>query len=145
MHPHEPLQVDRMHVRAWMSAPRGRVAPDTPSSEALRLMREEHVRHLLVMDGEVLLGVVADRDLTARGVADRRVSQVMSSQVIDVGPEESAASAARRMIDHGIGCLPVMSGREVVGIVTRTDLLTALCYAVEPDASWSWESAQAPR
>lgn len=146
----------RMRVKAWMSAPTHRVTPDTPVDEAFRMMRQHHVRHLLVMNGEQLVGVVTDRDLRQPNRAarpwtvmelylvgrDLRVLSVMSTELVTAEVDDNVAYAARLMIDNAIGCLPVLDEGAVVGILTSTDLLKALSYAIDADASWSWESAR---
>ncbi len=113
----------------------------TPVAETRRLMREEHIRHVLVLDGPRLVGIVTDRDIrlnlpspaTTLSVgeinyilAKLTVGDVMTSLLITIGPDHDVYKAARLMIDHKIGCLPVMEDDRVVGIITETDLLRAL-------------------
>lgn len=152
-------QERRMKVKAWMSPPTHRVTPGTPIDEAFRMMRHHHVRHLLVMEGDQLVGVVTDRDLRQPNRAarpwtvaelylvgrDLQVLSVMSTELVTVEEKDNAAYAARLMIDNAVGCLPVLDGGAVVGILTSTDLLKALSYTVDADASWSWESARGAR
>lgn len=135
-------------VRAWMKPPSALVHPSDEVKVALRTMRAAHVRRLLVMDDDELCGVVTDRDLQRpdwgedRPMAlgelyqigqDLRVRDVMTEEVITVAEDEPIARAAQRMVDHGIGCLPVVRDGAVVGLVTRARLLAALVHAVAAD------------
>ena len=51
------------------------------------------------------------------------VKEVMSTTVVTIGPHEPLANAARLMIEHKIGCLPVLDGEKLLGIVTETDFV----------------------
>lgn len=129
-----------MHVRALMTSEPLTVGPDTPVIEARRMMSERRIRHLLVTDGGHLAGIVTDRDIrlnlpspaTSLSVwemnyllARLTVASVMTGSVITVGPERDAAEAARIMLDHKIGALPVVDAGKVVGIITEADILRA--------------------
>jgi CBS domain-containing membrane protein len=109
---------------------------------ASSLMHMKHIRHLPVIDASSqLVGIVTHRDLVgaqahllARG--DREslsvpVAQVMRTQVWSVHPDTPVLEAARIMHDHKFGCLPVLDGRRVVGIVTEADLLATLLKLLE--------------
>jgi CBS domain-containing protein len=104
------------------------------------VMRLGQVRHMPVLAGEKLVGVVSNRDLLAAsltsalefGARERRaflrsveVREVMTKDVVSVGPDMPIAKAARILIERRIGCLPVVKGEELVGLVTETDLLRA--------------------
>jgi CBS domain-containing membrane protein len=106
------------------------------------LMQQERIRHLPVLDedGE-LVGIVSQRDLfrgaLARALgygetAQRRmlgmlvVKEVMSTQLVTVGPDAPIADAARTMVDRKIGCLPVVEGGKLVGILTESDFVEVL-------------------
>jgi CBS domain-containing protein len=149
----EPREDPRHSVKAWMSAPSHTVTPDTPAREAFRRMRLHHLHHLLVMDRQRLVGVVTDRDfrrpepgteawtLGAYYLLEGEllVGQLMTRELVTIEEDAPTAEAARTMLDKHIGCLPVMRHHECVGIVTTTDLMKALAYLVEPDATWSFE------
>jgi CBS domain-containing protein len=97
------------------------------------------VRHIPVMRGGELVGVLSDRDvlraslsnLNGRSADERRcflhaveIAKVMSEPPIVIAPEASVVEAARAMVDHRVGCLPVVSGGgELIGLVTKADLL----------------------
>lgn len=103
------------------------------------LMRQRRIRHLLVLDEEgALCGVVSQRDLfrgaLARALgygesAQRKllgtlvVKEVMTTEVVTVGPDAPLGEAARLMLEHQIGCLPVVEGERLVGILTESDFV----------------------
>jgi CBS domain-containing protein len=102
------------------------------------IMTLERIRHLPVLDEGRVVGVVSQRDLfrsalaVALGYGERaqkmllktlRVKEVMSEPAITVSPEATAKEATRLMLEHKIGCLPVVEGHTLVGIVTETDIL----------------------
>jgi acetoin utilization protein AcuB len=101
---------------------------------AYSLMQERRIRHLPVVREGKLVGVVTDRDLRLATSAlaakpfspEARLEKVMSAPVRTADPLDPVEEAARTMRQLKIGCLPVVSGDEVVGIVTGVDLLDAL-------------------
>lgn len=110
------------------------VTPETMALEALETARAGRFRHLPVIEGTTVSGIVSDRDL--RSVAGllpsaealevmRRtpVGAVMHRDVIIAHPLDPIEDAARVMFEHKVGCLPVVSGADLVGIVTETDVL----------------------
>lgn len=110
------------------------IAPTDSLAEALRRTQAGRFRHLPVVDGESLVGVVSDRDLraaapapVAAGAVDALeqavVGSVMHTDVIVAHPLDPVEDAARLMYEHKIGCLPVVSGERLVGIITESDVL----------------------
>jgi acetoin utilization protein AcuB len=103
------------------------VSPSLAAEDAYQLMRQAQVRHLAVMEGPRLVGVLSERDLgSSRGGAGRKnrlVVELMTPHTITASPETTVREAANLLRGHIIGCLPVLEGRKVVGIVTTTDLL----------------------
>lgn len=102
----------------------------TPIGDALDLIRSHKIRHLPVMEGDRLVGVVTDRDLRlgsgADGTApDGTVEAVMSEPAITTSPGTPVEGAARLMIERRIRCLPVIEDSALVGIITETDLIRA--------------------
>jgi CBS domain-containing protein len=90
------------------------------------------LRHLPVLRGEDVVGVISERDILARqgrpegrGWEDEVVGAVMSRPPLVAVPEEQVAQAAARMAANKIGCLPVVEHGRLVGIVTTTDLMGA--------------------
>jgi ribosome-associated translation inhibitor RaiA len=93
-------------------------------------MRRRRIRHLVVMEGPRLVGVLSERDLGGRAGANirnrRRVQDLMTAQVVSAEPETPIQQAAELMRKRLIGSLPVLDGDRLVGIVTATDVFDAL-------------------
>jgi CBS domain-containing protein len=109
---------------------------------AEEIMLLERIRHLPVVEEGRVVGVVSQRDLFRSALAavlgygqkareallrTVRVKEVMSEPVITIAPSASVQDAARLMVEHKIGCLPVVEGEALVGLVTETDVLR--CFA----------------
>jgi CBS domain-containing protein len=109
-----------MQVRDIMTADVITVTPTLPAEQALKQMRTARVHHLVVVDGHVV-GVLSDRDLEGR--TGTCVADVMSSHVVVVDVDARVCDAARLMHAYRIGCLPVVDGKRLVGIVTTFDVL----------------------
>jgi CBS domain-containing protein len=100
---------------------------DQTIGEAARTMREWGVGALLVVRDEVLCGLVTDRDLVVRAVAESRgpgeaVGPLCSTGVVGVAADADVAEAARLMCAHAVRRLPVISEGKVAGMVSLGDL-----------------------
>jgi acetoin utilization protein AcuB len=123
-----------MLVRDILRRPVIAVSGDATLEDAYRSMQEHGIRHLPVLEGEALVGVITDRDLRLATSAlapsplspGRRVSEVMSRNPQTADPADTIEDAARTMRQRKIGCLPVVDDGRVVGILTGLDLLDAL-------------------
>jgi CBS domain-containing protein len=99
--------------------------------EAARLMREEHIGSLPVTDDEQLVGMVTDRDITTRVVAESAdpkltsVGEVYSRDLISVEPDNDLEEALRLMARHQVRRLPVVENGKLVGIVAQADIALA--------------------
>jgi len=136
-------------VRNWMTEKLVTLSPETSVAEALTLCRERRIRHIPILEGGHLVGVVTDRDLRdaspALGDPERasalqkiRVGDVMTREVITTDPEDSIENAAQVMYEHKIQSLPVVTEgpvvdegsavaeEELLGIVTSSDVMRAL-------------------
>jgi acetoin utilization protein AcuB len=124
-------------VRDSMTQELVTVVPETTAAEALALCRTNRIRHLPVLEGGRLVGLISDRDLRAATPAlgdparaealDRvRVADEMARDVITAHPEDPIEDAAMAMYERKFGCLPVVDGGELVGMVTSSDVMRAL-------------------
>jgi acetoin utilization protein AcuB len=111
------------------------VAPDATVAAARSAMRRGRFRHLPVVAGAELVGVVAQSDLAvpsgapvevAESLGERPLTEVMTTEPVTVWPDEPVEVAARLLVDNGIGCLPVVADDGLVGILTESDLFSVL-------------------
>ena len=123
-----------MLVRDVMHYPVITVEAGVSLQEANDLMWEHGIRHLPVLENGRLVGILTDRDLRMATSElspmpyspQARVEEVMTAPVLTADPLDPVEEAARVMRDRKVGCLPVVEGRELVGIITGIDLLDAL-------------------
>jgi CBS domain-containing protein len=96
--------------------------------EAARLMREGDIGSLPITDDEKLVGMITDRDITTRVVAEAAdpkltsVGDVYSQDLISVQPDEDLEAALRLMARHQVRRLPVVENGRLVGIVAQADI-----------------------
>ncbi|MER6945072.1 CBS domain-containing protein [Nonomuraea sp. NPDC000554] len=105
-----------------------RVEADQPVSVAAALMRDHDTGALIVNDNGRMLGIVTDRDITVRVVADDRgpdtpVREAASFDVEAICPDTSIDQAVRLMRSHAVRRLPVVEDGRAVGIVSLGDLV----------------------
>lgn len=131
-----------MAVKRYMTANPITVQPDESLLHARALLRSHQIRHLPVVERKRLIGMLSDRDIrlllpSSLATAEEQkrfqswgtqvtVGDVMTRKVVTVGPETETEKAARLMVEHRIGCLPVLRGSTLIGIVTTIDLLQAM-------------------
>jgi acetoin utilization protein AcuB len=126
------------------SRPVHTVEPDDSIDRAIQVMAETHVRHLAVVEGDALVGMLSERDLLGsvgglrsdqrRVVRDgrevilgpRRVAEIMSRPVLSLPIEADVAEAARFALANHVGTIPLLENRRLQAVVSRTDLLRAL-------------------
>jgi CBS domain-containing protein len=128
-------------VREIMTAKPITIDPEMPMLQARQRMADARIRHLVVVDDARVVGIVTDRDIrlnlpspaTSLSVwelnyllAQLTVGGVMSKTVIVVEPDRPVAEAARIMMDHKIGALPVVEEGRLVGIITESDFVRAM-------------------
>ncbi|MGX1307711.1 CBS domain-containing protein [Amorphus suaedae] len=149
-----------MKVGDIMTVGAATVSPDTTIGQAAQLMLEHHISGMPVVDAEgKLLGMVTERDLLRRTeigteqehrhwmelvmsagtLADeyvrahaRKVSDVMSRDVVTISPEADLSEVVRQMEEHGYRRLPVVADGKVTGIVSRSNFLRALVRRADP-------------
>ena len=117
-----------MRVKDVMARKVETVSVSDSALDARELMRSLKIRHLVVMDGAAVAGVVSSRDLAGMNLSPDGpgVEDVMSYPAVAVDPETPVRRAANLLRGRTIGCLPVVSEGKVIGIVTTTDLLELL-------------------
>ena len=119
-------------VRELMSSNPRSIASDQPVFEAAKIMRDEDVGLVPVVDGERLLGTITDRDLAVRVIAEQKdpssvkVQEIASTRLVTVDPQQDLGEALRLMAQHQVRRLPVVEedGR-LVGIVAQADVARA--------------------
>jgi len=129
-------------VSEWMTVPVVSVAEDTPVGAAINAMRARHLRHLCVVRGSALVGIVSDRDIKRalpsplsgacaqdyEAILDKTlVSRVMTREPTSIAPEALLRDAVRAMLELKVSALPVIRHEAgLVGIITESDCLRAL-------------------
>ncbi len=102
------------------------------------IMRLGRIRHLPVVDGGRLAGIISERDLFRSSLAQAlgyggqasrdlmktlRIKDIMVKEVTTISPDAKLCEAVRLMMDKKIGCLPVVDGGHLVGLITETDVM----------------------
>ena len=111
---------------AMSSSPRT-IDASTRLPDAARLMRDQDVGSLPVVEGDRLAGILTDRDIAIRAVAegklDATAGDIASRQVVTIDPQQPLAEAARLMAEHQVRRLPVCEedGR-LVGMLAQADV-----------------------
>ena len=129
-------------VRDLMSRPVRTLDRNDTLTLADSVMRDERIRHLPVLDGRGrLVGILSQRDLFLNALVralgygtmarDRSfhtlvVKEVMTEDVVTATPETLITAAAQMMVDRKIGCLPVVEGGTLVGILSESDIVSAV-------------------
>ena len=116
-------------IQEVMTANPRTVQPSTPVAEAARLMSSEDIGALPIVEGDRLTGMITDRDITIRAVAQGKdpqsttVGEIASRDVVTIDPQQTLDEAARLMAQHQLRRLPVVEedGR-LVGILAQADI-----------------------
>ena len=131
--------MDEPRVSELMTSEVFTLTPDDNLSTLRDLMAERSVRHVPVVDREGdLVGLVTHRDLLRTSLVDQadtplfleqavlgrlKVGDLMTRDVEAIGPETDVREAAQLMYENKFGCLPVVEGRRLVGIITGADFV----------------------
>jgi len=105
------------------------VGPDATVFEAVRLMDEYKVGALMVVDDDQLVGIISERDYTRKVVLKDRsskstpVSEIMTRDLVQVGPQASLEECMAAMGQNRVRHLPVTDAGKVLGVISSTDLL----------------------
>ena len=115
-------------IREIMTSNPVTITSDSRIHDAARLMREHDVGVLPVMDGDRIRGLLTDRDIIVRAVADQRfdeqVGSIISAGVVTVSPDDDVNRAAELMSERDVRRLPVCEDGRLVGIVSVGDIAT---------------------
>ncbi len=127
-----------MQVRDIMVQDVATLDVDDELSLANDIMKLGRIRHLPVVAGKSLVGILSERDLFRSSLVEAlgheptrtrefmkaiRIQDIMVTKVITIGPEADVREAVRLMLTHKIGCVPVVAKGELLGLITETDIL----------------------
>jgi CBS domain-containing protein len=108
------------------------VAPDASAEDAAKLIKREDVGPLPVVENGRLVGIVTDRDLVVRVLAEGRdpaataVRDAASHDLVTVSADQNLDKALRLLAEHQVRRLPVVEGDRLVGIVAQADVARAI-------------------
>lgn len=124
------------------------IPPELPLLRAWRILRSRRIRHLPVVSGGALLGILSDRDLRLHGTLEgeeltfpsKVAAEVMTPAPVTCQPDTSVGDVVRRMTERKIDAIPVVDHTErLVGLVTTTDLILLLIEEEEAKLPFDWE------
>ena len=134
------MQVSAMMQRQLITA-----KPNMSLADVQRLMHDRHIRHVPVVSGKRLVGIITDRDIRdaspspattlARGeiayhMATTPIKNYMTPDVVCIRPDVDIVEATRLLLHRHFGCVPVMDQGILVGIITELDCLRAFLDSV---------------
>jgi CBS domain-containing protein len=102
--------------------------PSLSLTDAAKLMKQEDVGSVPVVDGERLIGMLTDRDIVVRGIADGsdphavKAGDIASRDIVTVRPDDDLDEALRLMAQHQVRRLPVVEDGHLVGVVAQADV-----------------------
>ena len=118
-----------MKVKNWMAKDIITISPQASISAAVKLMHQHSIRHLPVLEDDSMQGLVTESNLRQyffpSMVHELSISDVMIVNPITVDPNTSIDSAAQLIHKYKIGGLPVLEKRQLIGMLTITDILAA--------------------
>jgi acetoin utilization protein AcuB len=122
-----------MQILNLMTADPVTVTPRDTLAAAKAIMDAGRFRRVPVVDGNRLVGILTERDVREHSgyLESTLVNAAMRTALITVGPRATVEDAARLMLRHKIGGLPIVDDSRLVGIVTTSDLLKAFLNVVE--------------
>ncbi|MEO5828566.1 MAG: CBS domain-containing protein [Luteimonas sp.] len=115
------------------------ISPDAPVIDAIRLMAERRIGALLVMEGPRLAGMLSERDyarkivLQGRSSKDTPVRDIMTAEVVSVGPQHTTDQCMQLVTDSRIRHLPVVEDGQVIGLISIGDLVKAVIEAQQQE------------
>ena len=144
-----------LRVRDAMTRDVVTVGPEESAARAWGLCREKNIRHVPVVEGGRLVGIVSDRDLRdlspPRATLDQentfgwvRIRDTMSTGVVTAHPLDTVEHAAKVIYENRFNCLPVVADGELVGIITSSDLVRILVELIGAHGAGSWVEVEVP-
>lgn len=133
-------------VREAMTRDVYTVEPGDTILAVSQLMRRRVIRHVPVVENQILVGIVTDRDIKRAApsllsgtsqtdyedvLRSTLVSRIMTKEPFTIDVEAEIRTAVRLMVEHKIGALPVMDGKRLAGILTGYDLLKEFLASLE--------------
>jgi CBS domain-containing protein len=118
-----------------------KIEPNALIIEAAKLMRDKNIGSVIVVEKRKVLGIVTERDLVRRVLAENRdlktvkMREIMSKPVFSISPEEEVVNAAHIMRQRGIRRVVVMDKEALIGIITKNDLVGNMKHNIEELAS----------
>jgi CBS domain-containing protein len=114
-------------VKDAMSTSPRTIEADTSIQEAAKLLRDENVGSLPIVDGDRLTGIVTDRDIVIKAVADGTIDTtagvIAAKELVTVDPQQPLSEAARLMAEHQVRRLPVCEeDGKLVGMLAQADV-----------------------
>jgi acetoin utilization protein AcuB len=114
-------------VRNRMSNPPITISKDAAFQQGLSLMQQRRLRRLPVTDASgTLIGIVAERDLllaaTRHPASSVDIAEFMKTKLVTATPDMDITQAAKLMLDHKVGALPVVEDGKLVGMITESDI-----------------------
>ena len=128
-------------VRDYMMSALTTIPHESSLLDAAMTLRRSSIRHLPIVDGENLVGIITERDVLRCSPSllseitqeeynaifeNTPIERVMTRDPMSVTPDSPIRDAILLMLDRKMGCLPVVEGARLVGILTRSDLLNVL-------------------
>jgi len=132
-------------VGSMMQTPVITATPTMSLAEVQRLIRDNNIRHVPVVSGKRLVGMITDRDIRealpslattlthgeiASQMATTPIKTCMTKDVVWIGPDLTMVDASRVLLQHKISCLPVVDNGTLVGVVTDIDCVRAFLHTV---------------
>ncbi|MGH3087327.1 MAG: CBS and ACT domain-containing protein, partial [Rubrobacteraceae bacterium] len=146
-----------LRVRDSMAREVATLGPEASVAQAWQLCRERRVRHIPIIEDGRLVGLVSDRDLrdaspvrkTGDGGEENVfgwacMRDIMSGEPVTIGPLDTIEHAAREIYERRIGCLPVVDGGELVGIITSSDMMRTLIELFGAGSVGTWLEVEVP-
>lgn len=119
-------------ARDLMTAPAECLAPDDTLVDAARQLAQHDVGSMPVLDGGRLVGVLTDRDIVVKCLAEggdpasSKVRDIATKDVVTVNADDDSETVAKVLADHQIRRVPVVDGDEVVGVIAQADVARRL-------------------